>query len=67
MLAPLRPEPLALRTSTYAARATRAMPPALAIVPLCRRAFSTFPESPFLQKGGWHACQGAEEGHLQVL
>ena len=55
MLAPLRPEPRALRTSTYAARATRAMPPALAIVPLCRRAFSTFPESPFLQETIWHA------------
>ena len=52
MLAPLRPEPLALRTSTYAASANRAMPPTLAIVPLCRRALSTFPESPFLHKEG---------------
>ena len=55
MLAPLRPEPRALRTSTYAARATRAMPPALAIVPLCRRAFSTFPREP-LPAGDHLAC-----------
>ena len=45
---PLRPE-FVLRRSTYTARASRAMPPNLAIEWPCLTVLSTFPASPFLQ------------------